>query len=318
MPNIEIFEYTPNDRESCLILLEKAFSGISDEYNFAWRHELSKIGNPIILCAKHNDKIVGFESYLPWRFRYGNKEYFGYQGGESATEQNYRGHGIQNRLKNFACELALEKGIDFLFGSGTLPNLKAAFKAGYYPVASFPLYQKIVSPFLKQSSEAKMIEPKIPFYTMLREENKITPIVDDRYMEWRYSMNPKEYNIIEAEKDNNKAFFCVRKRKLWNKILRISTSDLLVLDCQFSSFNDRFINWAFNCLESVFSRHVMTMSLFLNTNSDRGRAISKQFRYTRSSHDYGLIFRPIKTELNLNIFLNYNNWDVLPHIVDWY
>ena len=318
MENIEITEYTKNDRESCLILLEKSFQGISDERNFIWRFETPNRPPPVIVCAKHNDDIVGFDSYIPWRFTYDNKQYIGYQGGESATDKAYRGQGIQNRIKKFACELALVKGIDFIFGSGNLPNIKAAIKSGFHPVGSFPLYQRLVSPFLKKYSDAREVGSKIPFNIMLKEEKKITPIVDDNYLEWRYFMNPKDYDILELEKDNNQAMFCVRKRKRRDNQFRITTADLLVLDCQFSSLNNKFIKWAFNCLERIYSRSVMTMSIFFNENTERGRAISKHFCHRRSSHDYGFLVRPIKKDLDLNIFLNHNNWDVLPHIVDWW
>jgi len=319
MSEIKICEYTKDDRMGCIRLLKDTFPGLSGEENFAWRFESSRLNAPLMVCAKHNDDVVGFHSWLPWRFTYDNRQYIGYQGGEAATDKHYLRQGIQNRIVNYGCTLALEKNIDFIFGGGGhQATLKSYYNSGFYQVANFPIYQRIVRPFLKKCSEAKLVKAKKPLKMMLREEKKITPIVDDNYMEWRYSMNPKDYSVVEIEKDNSQAQFCVRKRRLPIRKLRIKTNDLLVLDCQFSSLNDRFIKWAFNCLESLYSGNVMTISTYLNENTDRGRAISRYFTFKGYYYKQGLMFLPIKKDLDLNVFLNQNNWDWLTHLVDWY
>lgn len=317
MGEIEISEYTKDDRQSCLNLLGKAFPGISDEPNFRWRFESFDRPKPLIVCAKFDGKVVAMHTWLPWEFIYNGRKYMGYQGGEAATDKLYRGQGIQNRIVNHACKLALEKDIDFLYGAGGVPaTIKALCNSGFIPVAFFPLRQKIIDPFQKRSIEVNDIRQSLN--KMLYEEKRITPIVDQTYMEWRYIKNPKNYSIVRFEKDNNQALFCVRNRKHRDKKLRITYNDLLILDCQFSSFNHRFIKWAFNNLEKMHARKAFTLSIFYNENSDRGRAIHKQFNFERSSHELAFTIRPIKEDLDLNAFFNHYNWDVLPHIVDWW
>ena len=319
MMEIGISEYREEDKEACIQLLKKAFPGSSDEKTFAWRFECLKTHKPLMVCAKCNDEVVGFHSWIPWVFSYGNKKYVGYQGGEAATEPQHRRKGIQNRIVNYACQIALDRDVDFLFGvGGSVGTYKALCNSGFYPVAFFPLRQRIVNPALKKGSEGKIVGTKQALNMMIREEKKITPIVDENYLEWRYSANPKDYCIFGVEKDNNQALFCIRKRRRRDKKFRITTSDLLVLDCQFSTLNHRFIKWAFKSLEGMYSRNVSTISTFFGENTDRGRAIGKQFYIKRESDVTALTVRPIKKSLDLNLFLNHNNWDVLPHIVDWW
>ena len=318
MSEVIICEYRNDDRMSCIKLLERTFPGRGGEEDFVWRFE-SIANNPLIVCAKHKDDIVGFHAFIPWRFALKNEHYIGYQGIQAATDNNYQRQGIQNRLIKYACELASEKGADFMWGG--LPqhyNHKAYYKSGFYQVAYFPLYRKIVCPFIRKHLEIAKVDANKPIGIMLREENKITPIVDDYYLKWRYFKNPNEYDIIKISKNNDEAMFCVRQRKLWHGMIRISTSDLLILDCQLSSLDNIFVEWAFKTLESMFSAKVSTISTFFNDSTDRGKAISKYFTWKSSKPFQALMLLPGRKDLDVNVFLNKNNWDVLPHIIDWY
>ena len=70
MGQIGLSEYSKDDIESCLKLLEKTFKEISDERNFAWRFESFHRPDPLIVCAKHNGKVVAMHSWVPWLFCY--------------------------------------------------------------------------------------------------------------------------------------------------------------------------------------------------------------------------------------------------------
>lgn len=319
MNKFKICEYTEDDRMGCVKLLKETFYGPSGEENFAWRLGASKFKETLMVCAKHNNEVVGFHSWIPWKFTYDNKQYIGYQGGEAATNIKYRRQGIQNKIVNYASKLMLERDIDFIFGGGGEPaTLRSYYNSGFHQVANFPIHQKIVNPFLKKNPDTKIVNRKKPLKVMLSEEKKITPIIDEDYMEWRYTDNPKEYRVIEVEKDNSQAQFCVRKRRFQVRKIRIKHNDLLILDCQFSNLNDRFVKYALKCLESMYSRKVTTLSTHLNEETSRGKAISKYFMIKGYYYTQGLMILPLKKDLNLKVFLNHYNWDVLPHIVDWY
>jgi len=319
MEKIEILEYTKDDRESCLILLEKAFTGISDESNFVWRFENINRSRPLIVCAKHGGRVVAMHSWMPWGFCYNEKKYIGYQGGEAATDEQFRRQGLQGKLLEFGYQLALDRDLDFFISlGGTSRTYAAVVKSGHYPVLTLPQYTRLINPFSKKLLEEEPFSLDEPLPNMVVEKNKITPVVDRNYIQWRYLNNPKRYEIIKYQKENNTAIFFTRIRKIQLKGHKTRFNDLLLLDCQFSTLNDGFIKAAFDYLAGIYTRKVLFITTFLNVNTERGREISKNFHFKSEKKYKPFLIKPINKDLDLNIFNNCYNWDLLPHIVDWW
>ena len=68
-----IQEYEVKDRDKCIKLLSNTFQKTSNESTFKWRFESSFRIKPIIICAKHQEKVVSFNSWLPWEFNYNKR-----------------------------------------------------------------------------------------------------------------------------------------------------------------------------------------------------------------------------------------------------
>jgi hypothetical protein len=319
MENVEISEYTKSDRESCLILLEKAFTGISDERNFAWRFESLDRPHPLIVCAKHSGKVVAMHSWVPWEFCHNEKKYLGYQGGEAATDEQFQGQGLQGKLIEFGLKLASDRDFDFIISlGGTFKTYASYVKTGHYPILNLPHYTRILNPFNKKLLDK---EPFISGETLphrVVEKNKLTPVVDNSYIQWRYFNNPKKYEILKYKHENNSAIFFTRIRNVYFKGHKTKFNDLLLLDCQFSTLNEEFIKSAFDYLTNIYARKAFYITTFLNENTERGKEISKNFHFKSGKRYKPFLIKPINRDLDLNIFNNCHNWDLLPHIVDWW
>jgi GNAT superfamily N-acetyltransferase len=316
MPEIQIVEYQKEDRLQCIDLLKKTFPGNSDEKTFTWRFESNNKLKPLIVCAKDGDKVVSFNSWLVWDFKYNNETYIGYQSGESATDPNYRGKGIWSKVLKYADGIASERKIDFLFGFPSTMSYNAFYKAGYCPIGLFNFYIRLFNPFKKlhknimEHNSFKFAE------NLLFEKNKIVPMVDNEYIEWRYIENPKTYNILKYEENGNKAFFVVRIRHYYNKKYKFGWNEGFLLDCQFSSLNELFIKKAFKYIDSIYAGKIFNIRTFFNPNTAKGRAIQKHFSIRLNSSYEILCIKMINKKIDYNLLFDFNNWDIMPHVID--
>jgi hypothetical protein len=150
----------------------------------------------------------------------------------------------------------------------------------------------------------------------LSERNKLTPIVDASYIEWRYHRNPKNYRIIEYFEDDEKATFMLRERMYNNKRFRIRFPEVELLDYRFTNYNQEFIHNSFKYIDSVFSRKAVWFSTFFNDNTDKGNALKHQFHTKFKNRGGQLIYKRINPAIDNGLFSNFDNWDLQPHVVD--
>lgn len=316
MTQIQIVEYAPEDRLPCIDLLTKTFPGTSDESTFLWRFDSSSRESPLLICAKDGNKIVSFNSWLPWDFEHNGTKYIGYQSGESATDERYRGKGIWSRVLRYADQVAKARNVDFLFGFPSTMSYGAFYKAGYCPIGSFNFYIRIINP-LSRSLIARTDHAFDDFPSpCLAERNKIVPVVDFNYFKWRYLDNPKTYDIVKYTNDGNQAVFIVKRSRYYNKRYKVGWNEGLLLDSQFSSLNEVFVTKAFDYLDRIYTRRVFNLRTFLNPNTARGKAIAKQFHIRIVSRFETLCIKLLNDNLDYNSFFDWNMWDILPHVID--
>lgn len=316
MVDISITEYTTADRASCIQLLSNIFPGTSNEETFRWRFECNLQHSPLIICAKDGDRVVSFNSWLPWEFSYNNEIFLGYQSGESATYPEYRRKGIWGKVLCHADEIARTRSIAFLFGFPSHMSYRAFYHSGYYPIGIFPYRIRLMNPFDRRSSENTDYDLGSTASNTLREYNKITPVDDSDYQIWRYLKNPKQYLVCKFAENNNKAVFILRPTTYHNKRYHVRLKELILLDCHFTSYNEFFVKDAFRHIDKTFAGCVSFVRSFINENTDRGRAIRRHFHLEIGSRHEILCVKPILTDLTYATFLNHNNWDIMPHVID--
>lgn len=316
MKDINIIEYSLADRASCIALLSKTFPNTSDEETFKWRFESNLRNPPIMICAKDQDKVVSFNSWLPWVFVFNNKIYRGYQSGESATYPEYRRKGIWGKVLRYADEIAQQRNIDFIFGFPSCMSYNAFYNSGYYPIGIFPYRLRLINPFEKNTVEKTDYGFNDFPQHIVTEYNSIIPINDADYFDWRYTRNPKSYSILKYTENNNQAIFILRPSIYVNKRYNIRIKELLLLDCHFTSYNEMFVSNAFKHIDRIYKRKAFYLKGFISEKTDRGRAISKHFHFKIKSRFEILCIKPIAKELDRSVFFNYYKWDILPHVVD--
>ena len=234
----------------------------------------------------------------------------GYQSGESATDINLRGQGIFSKIMNFALDIAIQKNIDFFFGFPDSMSYGPALRFGYYPVATYYFYIRPLNPFKKIRYKENCNKYNNYPSMMLIEHDKITPIVNDEYWKWRYENNPKHYDIIEYVEDNSRAVFYLRK-KMWKYL-----SEMILLDCQFSNYNEIFLEHAFKYLFLLYARKAFYIRTFFNKNTERGRFLNSYFPIRVKSRNCKFMVKNISGRIDSKEILNLNQWEIMPHCVD--
>jgi|GEM_PF-2340866 len=318
MENISIIEcLEEKDKIAGINLLNKAFSGGTNQETLAW-HEAAvthKNYKPLMICARDKDKLVSVCNWLPWEFVFEGKKYLAYQSCEGATEKEYRGKGLWREILKYGDELLVGRGIDFLFCFPGSLSYYPLCMAGYHPVGTFKYRVRIINPFKKNRKENDRVMSEWAWAGLV-EKNKITAHADQNYFKWRFQVNPKEYEWVRYDEDNSQALFIVRKSKYYNNKYRIKINELLLLDCQFTSYYEPFVNKAFKYLEARYAKSVFHIRTFFNEHTDRGRAIAPYFPISLRRSRERLLSIPVKGKIDQQILLNFNNWDIMPSLRD--
>jgi len=307
-----IEEYDKKDRAACIKLLETTFPGTSNEDTFRWRFENPDRKKPILICAKDKDEVISFNSWIPWEFSYENEIFLGYQSGESATDVRYRGKGLFSQILQSSLEIAKNQEVDFFIGFPGRMSYGSFLRIGYYPIATFYHRLRPLNPFKMLRKEPIINKYKNYNQSTMVGKTMITPVVNDEYLRWRYDENPKHYDVYEFIEDNCRAIFYTRKN-IWKGLPIV-----ILLDVQFTSYNDMFVRRAFEYLDTILSRKAILIRTLFNGNSERGKILNKYFPINIKSKYFVLLAMNISKRIPLNDFYNYNRWEIMPHCIDHY
>lgn len=308
---LEIGFYDKNDREQCIDLLISCFPNSSSQETFSWRYEDRKEPQPLLFCAKNEGKVVGFCAWLPWQYTYKDKTYLAYQAADGATDVDYRRYGILLKIMQHSFKIVSETGADFFFAFPSFPTYYASMKAGYHNVTTHSYHVRPLLSFYKKKENHSQNISALMRSELLFQEDKITPLVDEDYCAWRYDGNPKDYEIFQHSEG-----VCSMTAYL-RKINRKGFAEYLLLDSQFTSLNDAFVERAFKRLEMTLPRNTLYLWTFFNESSDRGRALKKQFPIKIKGKHQWLFVKNMSQKLSSSVIFNTNCWDIMPHNVDW-
>ena len=318
MTTIEIVEYDNKYRASSIDLLKKTFHGLSNDLNFSWRFENITKYEPIIVCAVASGKVVCFNSWIKWKFTLDNKTMVGYQAGEAATDMNYRRMGIWGRVLAFGENIALNRGsIDFFFGFPNPISCIGLQKAGYLHLGDYHNHIRILNPFFLKMQNSILQHKYVGMDPAFLTQSKlITPIVDSAYIEWRYHKNPKKYEIVPYSEASNRSIFMLRRRMYYNKKHNIQFPEVLLLDCHFTTYNAEFIKNSFKYLDRLYSRKAVWIKTFFNKRTDKGNALKSHFHWSFRHRGISFFIKNISQAINSEFFNHFDNWDLLPHVID--
>lgn len=318
MDEVTIKEFSAEDKESSIELLKSTFTGGSNEKTFKWRYESYEKLNPLIIVAKTINKVVSFVSWMPWIFNYRDKQLIGYQACEGATSPDFRNRGLFTKMFLYSEKLAKEMNIDFYFGFPSKMSYGPVYRAGYYPIINFKFFKRFLFPSYIKNDEN--FSDNLTFSDddlFISEENKISPVFDKYYHDWRFQKNPFDYETVVYQENNNKVVFVLRSNKNQGKKFGIIPRKIMIVDFQTTAFYDELIENAVNHLCNRYRNKASYLTTFFNPASSRGVLLSKYFKSKTRLESRILCVRPINYN-NRNILFNGNLWDLLPHTVDYY
>lgn len=314
---IEVVEYEDEYKESCIELLESAFPGGSNSKTFEWRFESRIKNKPLLVCARDQDGIVSFNSWLPWEFSYEGKLYIGYQSGEAATDTTYRRQGIRAMILKEGLNILKQRQADFVFGFPSSMSYGSSRRAGHFPVGVLNYFIRFINPLKYRKNELDEFDiDDISDYPPVINRHDFTPVFDHDYFLWRYVKNPNDYHFVVYTEGDNRALFIVRENKFYSRKYRLQFNELLLVDCEFLSLNYLFIKNAIQYLSQAYSGKATWIRTFFNPSSERGKVFRKLFHIRLKSRYVPLLIKPINSETNYAPFLDFHNWDIMPHVKD--
>jgi GNAT superfamily N-acetyltransferase len=132
----------PADHDAILELIGMALVGEPGQPGidelFAWKHLTNPFGQSPAWVALDGERIVGFRTFMRWRFSTPTGPVPAVRAVDTATHPDYQGRGIFSQLTQHALAELRAEGVGFVFNT---PNDKSGpgyLKMGWQPVGRLP------------------------------------------------------------------------------------------------------------------------------------------------------------------------------------
>jgi hypothetical protein len=200
----------------------------------------------IRIVALDNKKVIGFQSFFYWPYKYKSKVYNSYQSGNSIVHENYRGKGIFGKLLRYTDENKNNLGIDFLIGFPVEKSYNSFIKKGWLNSFNLTWSIKALSPLSIISSFnttklEKQLNNKALHFTC--DSNYVCLENSEEFQIYRSKYSKGIYlNHLYAKNDEQVHFSLkVNTRK---KVIK----ELIIGNVHFTNFSDVLITEALNDL----------------------------------------------------------------------
>jgi GNAT superfamily N-acetyltransferase len=222
--------YTPADEPAVLDLLQAAMAGGPTGRRtpdfFRWKHEHNPFGRSYALVAADGGQVVGFRTFMRWRFSAGDRTVEAVRAVDTATHPDHQGRGVFRQLTLAALE-DLRSEADLVFNTPNGSSLPGYLKMGWQVVGTVPVRVRPVrlwrftrgvrhvsrgvppgspppSP-LPAAADVLTDSPRVAelLATQRRDGRLTTPRTLD-YLRWRYADAPDlDYRALPVEHGND-------------------------------------------------------------------------------------------------------------------
>ncbi len=145
----EIRPFQDDDTNQVLDLLTRALGpGMVGERSstfFRWKHVRSPFGGSFMLVADRGGQLIGFRSFMRWRFLAAGAEVRAVSPVDTATHPDFQRLGVFSRLTQTALE-ALQDEADFVFNTPNDNSAPGYLKMGWTQVGRLPVAVQICQP----------------------------------------------------------------------------------------------------------------------------------------------------------------------------
>ncbi len=246
LAGIDIRRYRDDDELAVRDLLRASLgagpAGERPPEFFRWKHLRNPFGRSYMLVAEEDGRVVGFRSFLRWRFSAGDTTVTAVRAVDTATHPDFQGRGIFRTLTLAALD-DLRSETDLVFNT---PNAKSGpgyLKMGWRSVGRVPIGIRVRRPirFLRNvrhlgADEPRRTPPRVEAETAsgatlagrasVGTDERLSTLRPPDYLTWRYLDAPLlDYRIVSD--GDGAAIFRVRPRgRLWEAtVVELFASD---------------------------------------------------------------------------------------------
>ena len=139
---IDVRAATPDDDPAVLQLLQASMGWVPDEQYarfFAWKHRESPFGASPSWVATADGEVVGFRTFLRWRFDHDGRTVEAVRAVDTATHPDHQGKGIFSLLTRHALDELAGMGTGFVFNTPNERSRPGYLKMGWQLVHKLPV-----------------------------------------------------------------------------------------------------------------------------------------------------------------------------------
>lgn len=140
---------TADDEPAILALLgETLAGGPTGERTaafFRWKHHANPFGRSLALVGDADGRVVGFRTFLRWRFRSGGQVVRAARPVDTATAPDWQGRGVFTRLTRAGVD-ALADDTEVIFNTPNAASLPGYRKLGWSEVGTVPIQLRVRRP----------------------------------------------------------------------------------------------------------------------------------------------------------------------------
>lgn len=198
---------------------------------FDWKHRQNPAGPSPAWVAEIESEIVGFRTFLRWRFRTRSGAVPAVRAVDTATHPSHQGKGIFSRLTRSALEELAAEGCAFVFNTPNDRSRPGYLKLGWLPVGRLPISVTTTgalatlrllnarTPADRWSLPTTAGEPvldvildgsSIPLSSP-HDGSEVSTVRSIDHLRWRYGFPPLCYRAIRTG-DGSTAVFRLRRR----------------------------------------------------------------------------------------------------------
>ena len=223
---VDLRPYRDEDEAAVLELLTTCLgagpAGTRPPSFFRWKHIDNPFGRSYMLLAWDHGDVVGFRSFLRWRFEADGEPVTAVRAVDTATHPDHQGRGIFRVLTMAAIE-DLRSDTDLIFNTPNEKSLPGYLKMGWRRVGEVPIRVRVRRParFVRHvrsyrrlgsvQDDGRLGEGTVPSADWDALANLVPQDVDRRlattrtesYLRWRYAGCPQLRYQVAVERDTD-------------------------------------------------------------------------------------------------------------------
>ena len=195
-----------------------------NEAYFRWKHFDNPAGPSPMWVATTGDRLVGFRTFLRWRFHVDGELRHAVRAVDTATHPDFQGRGIFRLLTTGALDELRDEGVDFVFNTPNDQSRPGYLKMGWQVVGRVPIAMRVTGPV----AAAKVLRSRVPaekwsapcdvgipaeealaddhdverlLAAVAARDGRVGGVATDRtpaHLRWRYRFGPLRYRAVVA------------------------------------------------------------------------------------------------------------------------